>query len=341
VSFSRFTRVLLLAPPLGSAFLGILGLLFSGLLLIHCGHIVDHGPRVAIGRASVSTVGSKAATANQPSGGSTPGFVSVQTAPSFPDQAQYLSRRGKLTSHREPVPTMFKRTVPAPELQFLNSFVSQPSRTVARDATFRELINAVTPYAPFHLGVDMPLANVMEGMLGSSEVPVQIRDGRYVMVVGQRTPDGRGRGRAFLWIDMQQGIVLGGIFFYPSNGEPSPTLTLFSSQISADSVHIAQLPQAFLQDFSHWTADASVPAPTARYFINASNKKSVLAHDEDSCSLSGSSAAPAGEACAEQKVEAVTMDRQADAFLARVHYASNGTEHTLSDPFQLHHDEAR
>jgi hypothetical protein len=161
------------------------------------------------------------------------------------------------------------------------------------------------------------------------------------MVTGRRTPESGGRGRAFLWVDMQQGIALGGIFFYPSNGEPSPTLTLFSNQVSADSVRIEQLPPAFLEDFSRWSADAAVPVSTARYFINASNKKSVLAHDEDACGSSPGSASPSGETCTQQKLEAAAIDRQAGAFLARVHYAPNGTVHTLSDPFQTYDSAAR
>lgn len=39
------------------------------------------------------------------------------------------------------------------------------------------------------------------------------------------------RGRGFLWFDLDEGIVLGGFYFTPTNGEPTPTLTVFSRQL--------------------------------------------------------------------------------------------------------------
>lgn len=331
--FSRLTRAVLVAPPLGGAFLGVLALLFAGLLLLHHGHGSSVGS-VAVARAGLPTTGSTTAAPQQSPVAPSPGLVSAVAAPAVARPAHLAPTRSATGNGKKPLPTTFERTIPSSDLLFLNDLANQPSSTVLRDSTFRQLVGAVTPFAPFHFGTDKPLSNALEEMFSTSEIPVQIRDNRYVMVTGRRTPESGGRGRTFLWVDMQQGIALGGIFFYPSNGEPSPTLTLFSNQVSADSVRIEQLPPAFLEDFSRWSADAAVPLSTARYFINASNKKSVLAHDEDTCGSSAGSASLGAETCTQQKLEAAAVDRQAGAFLARVHYAPNGTAHTLSDPFQ-------
>ncbi len=336
--FSRLTRVVLVAPPLGGAFLGLLALVFAGLLLLHRSHRSDSGAAAAEQAGSLAAKPATAAPGQWPDR-SDRILASVAVAPAQPSAAHRLSTLSATDGRKKPLPTTFEHTIASADLQFLNDFVSQSSSTVMRDTAFRQLVDAVVPYAPFHFGTDMPVVNALEGMLRTSEIPVQIRNDRYVMVTGRRTPESGGRGRAFLWVDMQQGTAMGGIFFYPSNGEPSPTLTLFSSQVGADSIHMKQLPPAFLEDFSRWSADAAVPVSTARYFINASNKKSVLAHDEDTCRMASNS--PGGETCTQQKVEAASMDRQAGAFLARVHYASNGTAHTLSDPFQMRSESAR
>lgn len=326
--FSRLTRIVLVAPPLGGAFLGLVALLFGGVLLLHRGgHRSAEHARAAVAR---STATASAQSPRAPDRA----LAAVAVVPAQPGAAGHSPAFGAADAKKKPLPTTFEHTIPASDLQFLSDFASQPTSTVMRDAAFRELVAAVIPYAPFHFGTDMPVANALEAMMRTSEVPVQIRGGRYVMVTGRRTPESGGRGRAFLWIDMQQGTAMGGIFFYPSNGEPSPTLTLFSNQVGADSIHMKQLPPAFLEDFSRWSADAAVPVSTARYFINASDKKSVLPHDEVSCGTA--SATEAGESCTQQKVEAASVDREAGAFLASVHYAPNGTVHTLNDPFQIH-----
>lgn len=336
--FSRLTRVVLVAPPLGGAFLGLLALAFASVLLFHRGHRSDRGSAAAEPAGSLAAEPAMASP-EQWRDRLDRKLASAGVAPVRANAMRPVSTRIAPSSSKRPIPTTFEHTIPAADLQFLNDFASQPSSTVIRNNAFRQLIGAVVPYAPFHFGTDMPVVNALEGMLRTSEAPVQIRDDRYVMVTGGRTPESGGRGRAFLWVDMQQGTAIGGIFFYPSNGEPSPTLTLFSSQVGADSIHVKQLPPAFLEDFSRWTLDAAVPVSTARYFINASNKKSVLPHDEDTCPMAPTS--PGGESCTQQKVEAASMDRQAGEFLARVHYASNGTAHTLSDPFQMRLESAR
>jgi len=65
-------------------------------------------------------------------------------------------------------------------------------------------------------------------------------DGRYLMLSGRSGPYLAGRG--FVWIDLQDGIVLGGFSFHPTNGEPTPTATVFSKQVKEESIKMSQLP---------------------------------------------------------------------------------------------------
>lgn len=64
----------------------------------------------------------------------------------------------------------------------------------------------------------------LEKVLNNSPIPVQIRDNRHGEIAGLSGPYLQGRG--FLWIDLQEGTVLGGFYFHPTNGEP--TVTVFS-----------------------------------------------------------------------------------------------------------------
>ena len=53
-------------------------------------------------------------------------------------------------------------------------------------------MNMVVPYAPFHLGLDMPLPNAIETILSGSPLPVEIREERYMMVSTQGKRGGPG-----------------------------------------------------------------------------------------------------------------------------------------------------
>ena len=229
--------------------------------------------------------------------------------------------------HRQPNPhlrqALFLKPIPASQLAFLNEDAGLTANDVIRQHQLRELLDQVVPYVPFHLGQDMPLPQVVSAMFSASPQPVEIRAGRYLMLTGIRGHGGR--GRAFLWIDMTQGIALGGIFFYPSNGEPSPTLTLFSRQIDRPALGMRQLPPAFLQDLSQWSVAQGLPLLTTRYFVNASGQKTVLSHDEDLCSAIGSIPSLPHNACSQTNAEAARLDAAASAFLSRTNYASNAT----------------
>jgi hypothetical protein len=241
--------------------------------------------------------------------------------------ARTISSRAPMSVHFRQVE--FQKPIARDQLGFLDDYVGRPANDVVREQKLRELMNEIVPCAPFHLGLDMPLPHAVESMLSNSPVPVDIRDGRYLMVTGMRGSNAR--GRAFLWIDLQQGISLGGIFFFPSNGEPTPTLTIFSRQVNQQSLKMSQLPGAFVQDLSLWAASVGVPPITTRYFINAASEKTVLAHDEDFCKRANGSAAPSSESCRQMKADAAQIDREASRFLNQTNYASNATMRMIVD----------
>jgi hypothetical protein len=114
---------------------------------------------------------------------------------------------------------IFLKPIPNDQLAFLNQVAGKPSGDAVRDKQFRKLMQTVIPNPMFHYGWDMPLADALDAVLKGSPQPVQIRDGRYVIVSGRSGPYLAGRG--FIWIDMHDGVALGGFCFHPTNGEPN------------------------------------------------------------------------------------------------------------------------
>ena len=177
--------------------------------------------------------------------------------------------------------SIFQKPIPADQFTFLSRFAGAPSKNLIRDKQYRKLIKGVIPDCIFHYGWDMTLSDALEKVLQGSNQPVQIRDGRFLTLSGSNGPYLSGRG--FVWIDMRDGIALGGFYFHPTNGEPTPTVTVFSRQIKEVSLRMSQLPPAFAEDLSQWAAESNIPAVTTRYFITGSNQKILLEHDEDDC----------------------------------------------------------
>jgi uncharacterized protein YecT (DUF1311 family) len=177
----------------------------------------------------------------------------------------------------------------------------------------------------------MPLADALDEALSGSPLPVNMRDNRYVTVMGMQGPYLRGRG--FLWFDLQTGIALGGFYFTPTNGEPTPTLTVFSRQLNQTALTLSELPQAFVEDLNQWSAVAGVPPISPRYFIPDNGRKYVLEHDEDYCwHPAGTPAPPEGE-CMQANLDAVNADMDAAYFMKEAHNAANATAWML-DPQQ-------
>jgi hypothetical protein len=130
---------------------------------------------------------------------------------------------------------IFQNPIPSDQLGFLNQFAGAPANEVVRDKQFHKLTRSVIPNCIFHYGTDMSLSDALDLVLKGSPVPVRLREGRYVTISGRNGPYLMGRG--FLWFDLQDGIVLGGFYFHPTNGEPTPTVTIFSRQVKEESLH--------------------------------------------------------------------------------------------------------
>jgi hypothetical protein len=160
---------------------------------------------------------------------------------------------------------IFQKPIPNDQLLFLNQFVGQPSNDLFRDKQFRKLMHSFVPDCMYHYGSDMPLEDALERVFSGSREPVLIRDRRYVLLSGLRGP--YLGGRAFLWIDMQEGIGMGAFYFHPTNGEPTPAVTVFSRQVREKAMTMTQLPPAFDEDLVLWAGQSSVPPVTTRYFI--------------------------------------------------------------------------
>ena len=228
---------------------------------------------------------------------------------------------------------IFQKLIPGDQLAFLNQFAGVPSGDAVKDKQFHKAINGAIPDPMFHYGKDMSLDDALDMVLKGSPQPVQVRDGRYVIVSGRMGPYLAGRG--FIWIDMQDGIVLGGFYFHPTNGEPTPSVTVFSKQIKEDAIGLSQLPPAFAEDLSRWSRQMSVPPVETRYFIGNVNKKILLEHDEDYCAPADGTTAPDKEDCEQMMADAADADMTAASYLEQTHYATNATAWMITDPDQV------
>ena len=228
-------------------------------------------------------------------------------------------------------PALFQRRIPKEEMAFLSQYTGRTSNELYRDKQFRRLMHEFVPDCTFHFGVDTPLTSALDQVIEGSSEPVVVREGRYVLVSGHMGTHHSGRG--FLWIDMQEGIGLGGFYFHPNNGEPTPAVNIFSRQVQKEMLlDWSELPAEFAEDATAWEQADSVPALTTRYFITGSNKKILLEHDEDFC-------APASGAgyddCEQMNADAADKDMDAAGYLEQTHHVTNATAWMITDPDQL------
>jgi hypothetical protein len=222
--------------------------------------------------------------------------------------------------------TIFGDTIPPAQLAFLKSFDGDRTRDLYHDKQFKALKKAVLPRWEFHFGRDMSITDAMDYALDGSNEAVQVRDGRYVMLSGRAEMFPGLGGRGFMWFDMQEGIALAGFYFHPSNGEPTPTTTVFSKQLMVDTISMAQLPPEFFQDFSQWSSEERIPPVTTRYFIGGLEKRLLLEHDEDFCS---STFTALGSDCLQMTADAADVDMNTAYYLDQVHYATNATAYMI------------
>ncbi len=228
---------------------------------------------------------------------------------------------------------IFEKRIPGDQLVFLKQMAGMSSNDVWRDKRFRKLMKNGIPDCTFHYGVDMPLSDALDMVIKGSKDPVRIRDGRYMTVSGERGPYLNGRG--FVWIDLREGIVLGGFYFHPTNGEPTPSVNLFSWQVREEALGLNELPPAFAEDLAQWSMDARVPRITTRYFITGSRRKVLLEHDEDFCAPVDGTVPPAGDGCLQMEADALDLDLDAANYVEQTHHATNATAWMINGPEQV------
>ncbi|MGD0731427.1 MAG: lysozyme inhibitor LprI family protein [Terracidiphilus sp.] len=224
-----------------------------------------------------------------------------------------------------PSAAIIQNPIAADQLAFLKDYDGKMPREIRKDKRFRELEKLITPSTRYFYHYDKPLSEARDEVFENTPLPISVRDGRFVMVGTAGGPDAHRMGRGFLWFDMQNGIGLGGIYFHPINGEPTPTLAIFSRQLRQTSLSMGQLPPDFLQDFSQWALIARIKIISPRYFIPANGKKYVLLHDEDYCSHPEDAPAPPLAQCQELNAEAADADLNAAYFMRETGNAADAT----------------
>jgi uncharacterized protein YecT (DUF1311 family) len=231
-----------------------------------------------------------------------------------------------------PPAAVFQNRIAADQLAFLNGYAGKTAKDIQKDKRFRMLMKLAIPRTEYHYGRDMPLDDAVETLLDGAPLPIEVREGRYAMVASHGGPYLSGRG--FLWFDMQEGIALGGVYFHPVNGEPTPTLAIFSRQLKDTTLEMGQLPVAFQQDLAQWMLVADPKYVSPRYFIPQNGKKYVLVHDEDYCANPVGTPPVNPENCDRLNAEAADADLNAAYFMSQTHNAANATAWMLG-PEQL------
>jgi hypothetical protein len=222
-----------------------------------------------------------------------------------------------------PPPIAFENTIPPDQLAFLKDYEGKSSKDLRKDKRFHKLLNEITPRTTYHYGYDMALAEAVDETLDGPPLPVDVREGRYVMV-GASTGSFKA-GKGFVWFDIQAGIGIGGVYFHPTNGEPTPTLAIYSRQIRATDLGISQLPEAFAQDLAQWSLVTGVRPASVRYFIPDNGKKYVLLHDEDYCGHPELAPPQPAGGCEQLNADAADADMNAAYFMQQTGNAANAT----------------
>jgi len=221
-------------------------------------------------------------------------------------------------------PAAFEPRIPTDQLKFLADYAGRKTKEIRKDKRFKDVMKEVTPRTTYHYGRDMALTDTIGTMLDGPDAPVEMRDERYVMVTSGGGPYLGGRG--MIWFDRQEGIAIGAVYFHPTNGEPTPTLAIFSRQLSAKTLGMSQLPEEFRRDLNMWSLSARVPAICVWYFIPENGKKYPLLHDEDYCAVTGAAQAQ----CQRLNADAADADLSAASFMHQTGKAANATAWMLS-----------
>jgi len=240
-----------------------------------------------------------------------------------PGQAQPPDSQPDLPPPGPPPPASLKGFIPADQLTFLKDYAGQPTKALLKDKRFKNLEKQAISRTEYHYGRDMSLSDAVQTVLDGSTLPVEVREGRFVTVPGNSGP--YLRGRTFLWFDLQTGVALGAFYFQPTNGEPSPTVTVFSRLLTDRELSMSQLPEPFVEDMEQWAGSARIPRISTRYFIPENGKKYVLSHDEDYCWRPPGSFPPDRDACQQMNANAADVDMNAAYFMQETGNAANAT----------------
>jgi uncharacterized protein YecT (DUF1311 family) len=262
----------------------------------------------------------------QPAQSAAPQAASSQEKQAQEEQQQQTDEQAEPAAIIEKA--VFQNPIPADQLIFLKQFDGMPADKLIRDKQFRKLMHSFVPDCMFHYGHDMPLTEALDTVLKGSSERVQIRDGRYLMVAGHMGPYLAGKG--FIWIDMQEGIALGGFYFHPTNGEPTPAVNIFSRQLRDEFLSMGQLPAEFSAELTEWSAESRVPQVTTRYFITGANRKILLEHDEDYCATVNGVALHSPSDCQQMNADAADFDVNAAYYLEQTHHVTNATAWMIS-----------
>ena len=229
-----------------------------------------------------------------------------------------------------PPPAVLQNLIPPGELGFLHDYANDTSNDILKDKRFKNLLKQAIPHTEYHYGRDKSLQDASEELLATNAIPITVRDDRFVTI---STRGGSYlAGKTLMWFDLQTGIALGSIYFHPTNGEPSPTLTVFSRQLTDTDLTMSQLPEDFVIDLDNWERGTGIPAISPQYFIPANGKKYVLMHDEDYCFHDQDEPAPEG--CEQANADAADDDMNAAYFMQETHNAANATAWML-EPDQI------
>jgi hypothetical protein len=220
-------------------------------------------------------------------------------------------------------PAIFQSRIPKEQLATFVQYGSWRSGDVWKDKQFRKIAKQVIPDCTFHYGSDKSMETSMDEAFSGSADPAELHDGHYLLISGARGPYLGGRG--FLWLDLQEGVGLGGFYFHPTNGEPTPTLTVFSRQIRAKALGMSDLPLPFAVDLNLWTEAEHIRPIATRYFIGGINRRLLLEHDEDYCAPMDGSVAPTADECQQMNADAADIDMNTAYYLKQINYATNGT----------------
>jgi hypothetical protein len=223
---------------------------------------------------------------------------------------------------------IFQRLIPPAELKGLDIFANMPTGEALKDRNLRKLVHSILPGDMYHYGRDMTPADAFDSVLNASSTPVLLRDHRFLILSGDRGPYLRGTG--MIWIDTQTGQALAVFYFHPTNGEPTPSLTVLTRQIKEPAISLGQLPPDFALDLATWSSSERIAPVTIRYFIGDNHQRLLLEHDEDFCTADprftprGTNAAGYQD-CEQLNADAADLDMTAAYYLEQIHYATNGT----------------